>query len=389
MKKIIGQIKPRYFFYFLAGVFIFFAAFNLTSQFNPFAALSFNSNNHPLRPIEEFVLFATDKVELSQDIQSLRGNIGSNEEIRILERSRINGDLFSNQIRLAEEVIINGNTLSKILRLDPTAKILGVSSTGISFPVAKIPEIPSFTHGEQDLKIPANQEITLSPGNFRDLEIGENSRITFQPGIYNLRALKAGQNSRLILENGAVFNIAESLNIENDVSLFSKNNQIKPENILFQTPANSAINIGQNTNLTFRLIAPNANVQISQDSLIRGNIWARDIIVGEETVITRTTSFAIPSNPQDIIQIGDLRVFVNSINVNFIDAATFEDAERIAQIINAKISSFGPTTNTYEFEILTRTKAELDAAVNQLRSLNDPKIEGVFRSYPFKLPFVP
>ena len=84
---------------------------------------------------------------------------------------------------------------------------------------------------------------------------------------------------------------------------------------------------------------------------------------------------------KNILHDGSLRYFVNLINVDFTDDVTQEDAEKIDSLINAKISGFEPTTNLYEFQIPTRTKEELDAAINKIEALNDPKIEGVFRSY--------
>jgi len=76
-----------------------------------------------------------------------------------------------------------------------------------------------------------------------------------------------------------------------------------------------------------------------------------------------------------------MRYYVNLINVDFTDDATREDAERIGGLINAKISGYGSTTNLYEFQISTRTKEELEQAIDKIDALNDPKIEGVFPSF--------
>ncbi|MDP3935066.1 MAG: polymer-forming cytoskeletal protein, partial [Candidatus Giovannonibacteria bacterium] len=352
------DIRFHHIFSFLAAGGIVLAAFN------------FNSNSQPFRPIEEFVLFASDKIHLAEDVQSLRGNIGSNKEIKIGEHTQITGDLFSDKIHLAGEVVINGSVFAKRLKLAQNAKILGVSSTEITFPVAQIPEIPPFLPGGQDIKIQPNQETTLYPGSFRDLEIGENSKITFQPGIYNLRSFTAKENAKLILESITTFNIAEDIKFSENTSLFSKNNQISPDQILFQTPTKKSINFGKNSSLVFRLIAPNSKVRIAENSLIRGNIWASEIFIAERAVLRDTAWFSIPSDPEDIIQVGIVRFFVNIVNVNFTSGATAEDAERIAQLLDAKIVGFEPTTNLYSFQIPTRTKEELDAAIAKIKALN-------------------
>ncbi len=87
--------------------------------------------------------------------------------------------------------------------------------------------------------------------------------------------------------------------------------------------------------------------------------------------------FVIPAKKEDIIQVGNNRVYVNVVEVLFTDEATCRDAERIAQLINGKIKGFEPTTNLYGFFIPTHTIEELDAAINKIEALNDPKITAV------------
>ena len=92
--------------------------------------------------------------------------------------------------------------------------------------------------------------------------------------------------------------------------------------------------------------------------------------------------FAIPSDPEDLVVIDGIHIFISSVNINFTDDATCEDVERIALLLNAKIDGFEPTTDLYLFTIPTNTIEELEEAIATVKSLNDPKSQSVFKSVP-------
>lgn len=128
---------------------------------------------------------------------------------------------------------------------------------------------------------------------------------------------------------------------------------------------------------------------LSEEELVK--LWVNGERCPKEDLIP--PKFISWGKRDDIIEVNNLQVFVNGVNVNFIDDATCEDAELVAQFINAKINYFDPTTNIYGFEILSRTKEELDTIINKIKYSNNSKIEinGVEPSYPFIKypPFVP
>ena len=385
-----------------------------------FAAVNFN--NQPLFDnTDNFVLFAREEIKLEQDVQISSGDLGSNKNLDIEKDVIVNGNLFAKEITLDKNTVINGNASFNKLKLHKDVQILGIQTKPVQLPIANLPEIIDFQIGTQNLKFEGATNI-LAAGNYRDVVFEKNSRLELSGGIYNLRKLELKENSTLIFNASATLNIQFKLRGKDHVSVLPGLN-LKPDDLKINylgirpkkekeeredddDEINSEMDdkekkdheaekigrpavFGKNSFLNFKLLAPKASVHIGKESMIRGQILARKIKMGKGGILSLKFYFSIPSKPEDLVEMEGIRLFINVVEVNFINSATFEDALRVAEIINAKILGFGSVTNLYAFEIPTRTVQELEAAIAKVEALNDTKIEDVSKSIPFIPEIVP
>jgi len=167
-----------------------------------FSGLVFNGNlfagEEPLfDSLDNFVLFAQEEIKIEQGVQISSGDLGSNKEINIEKDAIINGNLFAHEITIDKNATVNGNASFNKLKLHKDSQILGTQTKPIQLPIANLPEIPEFTIGIQDFRF-EGQNNALSSGNYRDIILEKDSRLTLEGGIYNLNKLELKENSTLI-----------------------------------------------------------------------------------------------------------------------------------------------------------------------------------------------
>lgn len=159
------------------------------------AFVAMNFTNTPLfNSLDNFILFAQEEIKLEQGVQVSSGDIGSNEKIDIEKDNIVNGNLFADKITLDKNTIVNGNVSFNKLKTHRETKILGTQTKPVSLPIANLPEIPDFQIGTKDSKF-QNQNNTLTSGNYRDITLEKNSRLTLSGGTYNIRKLELNRGS--------------------------------------------------------------------------------------------------------------------------------------------------------------------------------------------------
>ena len=386
------------------------------------ALAAINFSGPPLfESLESFVLFAEEEIRLEQGVQVSSGDLGSNGKIDIEKDVIVNGNLFADRVIIDKNTIINGNASFNKLKLHKDSQILGIQTKPVQLPIANFSEVPDSQVGTQDFRFEGRNN-TLTAGSYKDIILEKNSRLELSGGIYNLHKLELKDSSTLIFNASTTLNIQFKLRGKDRVSILPGLN-LKPDDLKINylgirpkkekeeredddDEINSEMDdkekkdhkvgkigrpavFGKNSFLNFKLLAPKASVHIGKESMIRGQILARKIKIGKEGILSLKFYFSIPSKPEDLVEVEGIKLFINVVEVNFIDSATFEDALRVAELINAKILGFGSVTNLYAFEIPARIVQELEAAIAKVEALNDTKIEDVSKSIPFIPEIVP
>lgn len=383
----------------LRGYYHFLAAFAVIGI--AFAAMNFN--NPPLfNSLDNFVLFASEEIKIEKDMQVSSGDLGSNKELDIEKDAIINGNLFADEITIDKNTTINGNISFNKLKAHKETQILGTQTKPVSLPIANLPEITEFSIGTQDFKF-KGQDNTLTAGNYRDLILEKDSRLVLSGGTYNLRKLELKENSTFIFNSPTTLNIKKEFKGQEHISILPGNNNLKPTDLVINYQGKNEngeqdrddkdknqdkekeggvkpIEFGKNSFLNFKLLAPKANVQVGEDSTIRGQILARKVKVGKDGVVSREVIFSKDTDPNKIITVEGETFSVNEMVVVLRDNTKFSDAQGIANLVNGRIIGFIPELQIYKIEVLTSTAGELSDLINMLENQQNPLILFVIKN---------
>ncbi|PIP73393.1 MAG: hypothetical protein COW88_02125 [Candidatus Lloydbacteria bacterium CG22_combo_CG10-13_8_21_14_all_47_15] len=344
-------------------------------------ALNFNGTSQQSSGFEDFVLFAEKEVMLENEVQVSSGNLGSNNIVDIQKDNIISGDLFADKITLDKNAVINGNVSFNTLQIKKETEILGLTTTPISLPIVELPDAPDFQTGNQDFTFQGENN-TLPSGNYRNITLEKDSKLILTGGIYNIARLFIKENSTLVFETQTILNIERELKSQQKISILAGPNaqfNALQINYIDKKP----VQFGKNSFLNFKLLAPEADVRIGEQSTFKGQIFANKITVGKSSLLSIADVFVKISDLRNIItdEEDGSRFAVNEIVVNFKDDATREDADAIARIVNGTITGFVPSANMYQIEVATSDIAGLEQLINEIEMLNNPKIEGFIKNY--------
>lgn len=293
LKHLHKKVRPHHVISGLAVVGIAIAAFHFTHT--PL----FNS-------LDNFVLFASDKIELAEGVQVSSGDLGSNKEIDIDQNVIVNGNLFADKIKIAENTHINGNVAANHLFVAPSSTIFGSTSSSISLPVANLPQIPAFQIGTQDFTFEGATG-TLPAGSYRNITAAPSSTLTLLGGLYNLNKLALKDNAALIFSAPTTINIQEKLKGGDHVAILPGTNTLTSQDLainyvgiklkqfendendrndddedVLSSPDNQdqedfkdgkigrPILFGPSSSLNFKLLAPKAKVNLKDNTTLRG-----------------------------------------------------------------------------------------------------------------------
>lgn len=128
--------------------------------------------------------------------------------------------------------------------------------------------------------------------------------------------------------------------------------------------------------LNFKLLAPKANIKLGDRTTFRGQILAKSINVGEESILSRKENFNSRDDPSKIVTFNGDKFFVNEILVKLVSQATFLDGHDVAASVDGRLIGSLPAANIYKIEVPVSSVDELNADIQKLRALS-PLVEAV------------
>src|SRR3989344_3636554 len=134
------------------------------------------SNNASSVPLPDGVaVFGAEQVILEQDANVLSGDAATNGQAVLQSETLVEGSLFADHAILGNGARILGNLEANRITA-PNATIEGETITPRQKPNYSIPTLPPVTPGTQDLSIGAGETVTLEPGAYDEIRIGENAK---------------------------------------------------------------------------------------------------------------------------------------------------------------------------------------------------------------------
>ena len=260
-----------------------------------FTFVSESSADPPFNSFDDFVLFAKEKITLERRVQVSSGNLGSNEKLYINKDSTINGNLFADKVNIYKRTVINGDLSFNKIRTGKEAEILGSTTTPVSLPIGDLPEIPDFQYGSQDIEFEGDGN-TLPPGNYGEIELEENSRLTLSGGTYNLYKLELEKYATLVFDSPTTINIARKFSSHKNTFILP-GSDTKPKDLLINYNSGKSIYLGKRSFLNFKLLAPEAKVYVGRETDYKGQILARKIRVGKDSILKNQEKFTRVTEP--------------------------------------------------------------------------------------------
>src|SRR3989338_2219833 len=313
------------------------------------AAAMFSFNSQPIFDnTDNFVLFAQEEIKLEQGVQVSSGDLGSNGKIDIEKDSIINGNLFAKEISIDKNTIINGNASFNKLKLHKDAQILGTQTKPVQLPIANLPEIPDFQVGTQDFKF-EGQDNTLAAGSYRNITLEKNSRLILEGGIYNLRmGPKTGRE-------------------DDDDEINSLHDDKEKKDHKARKIGRPAL-FGKNSFLNFKLLALKASVHIGKESTLRGQVLARKIRIGKDSILSREEIFEKESDPTKLIAVDGVEFMANEIILLLTSASDISEAAEVAKFVGGSVTGSVSSIGLYKIEVNTNTATELQDVIGSIES---------------------
>ena len=274
-----------------------------------------------------FCLFGDRDLDVRRD-SDIRCGVGSNGDINIRERSIVRGNVMSvhgevelkrdsvveGDIRAARKVELRENSLVQgtiesgaDVRLRSGARVEGdVIAAGAvilhesavvtgavqeNAPVASIPPITlvSFTPvaGGPDIDIDEGESLTLNPGGYGDLEIGDAGTLNVGAGQYAFEEFDARRDAAINfdLSGGPVLiDVAEDLDLKQRVNLSIGSPLGSAADIMFRTKEKTEL--GEQGQFLGTFLGFGADMNVKKGSGLAGAMYGREVDVREEITVS-------------------------------------------------------------------------------------------------------
>jgi len=349
--------------------------------------LIFSSSLYAQR-LQDFVVFGLDSVVLSRGVKVNNGYVGSNGSIEVERDGRLEADIFGNQIKLLGEAIVAGNAHFNHLQSEKGAIVRGEKIEPLTVPIFNLPPFANFQTGPDNLIVPKNSTFVIEPGNFATVDIGQESRVTFSGGVYNIQKLRIHRDTKISFSALTTINLQQELIIERNSSLAG--GSVGASQVSLNYAGTNTVTVGRNTMLYANMLAPLATLVLERDGDYRGIFAAKKVLVERDVKLALEDAFAEPVDLTKVVTDAEGASYpVNRLVMTLFDNATRADADEIAASIRGIIVGFVPGINVYEIEVPASTANQLTTIILGLENSGDPRIRSLLRNYILNIASVP
>lgn len=266
--------------------------------------------------LSKFVVLAQEGVAVSQ-LSIITGSVGArvasagpfladNAEvsigagtIMISNTSNLVGDSLALK-SLAQVYNPSYNTLA-----NSGAIVRGTSVTPINLKlIPSLPSLPTIAAGTQNISVAAGKVLTLAPGSYGTLTVGQGGRVNFTGGLYQFQAWSVAQNSRIFFNAASEVRVAGRVSVgqlsivgpaptatalrSRDIVLYVAG-QNGSTGTLAATP--KAVVFSQGSLLRLNIVAPNGTVQMDQATAMSGAVFGKWVSTGPFSLFSLDSRF--------------------------------------------------------------------------------------------------
>ncbi|MFC1558519.1 YCF48-related protein, partial [candidate division KSB1 bacterium] len=259
--------------------------------------------------IANYSVFSTHGIDLRMHSDIVSGDIGVNDangrhspgfkyelDIGMRATTPEGYKVKANRIKIGRKAVVGGDIYYNKLKNHGT--IEGQMITPLELPLLE--ELPPFktgTPGDENIVVRVKRELVLEPNNYGYINVKTKGKIIFTGGIYNIKALHAGTNSKLVFRGASEIRIANKFNT--DLRVYTgpeEGANIDASDIIFYIAGmngrkgkiNSipkAAEIGMKNKTFANFYVPNGTLVLRTKTEATGSFIGKDVIVGIRTKV--------------------------------------------------------------------------------------------------------
>jgi len=265
-----------------------------------FVSVSGLTSGQPSSQPHAFSLLADNDITLSR-FSELEGDIHANNDVEFDDgksgESKHTGDVTAvDDVRIDEDNTINGDVTAGD-NVDNNGTVNGMITENAAVQEVPLPVL-SFAAGGEDIDVDDDETLDLPPGSYGEVEVDDEATLNLTSGDYFFECLELDDDSILEIDvtNGPVtINVVDHLDIEKDVEfIIIPGGESATDQVTINVKDDKSIKVDRGSKILGTLVAPDAKVTLEDDVSFKGSICARNIEVESATVLSHTSTTALP-----------------------------------------------------------------------------------------------
>jgi len=242
--------------------------------------------------VQSYVLFCNGYLKINRN-QFSEGDIHSNTKLEF--QTGAPGIHAGNLTAKGDLTIRTQNTIRGNATAGDDLYLFGAAVTGATQEHANVAAISlpgfSFSAGGPNVTVPTNGSQTLAPGSYGTVAVKSEGTLFLSAGDYYVSVLKTDPNAMLSVNasDGPV-NIYVVSDLQFDVGVQVKLTGGSSDGVLFVSLQKPKLVVGAKAILYGTLIAPQAQVHFSNDSKIKGAVYASSLSIDPMVTFYHHTS---------------------------------------------------------------------------------------------------
>ena len=272
-----------------------------------------NTQSVFVTPPPSAVLFAINSMTLLDSVQCASGSIIVNSQgsgtllapgYDLLVGKGVTDpaqySLKASRIRILAGAKIGGDVIYKTT-LTNDGTIAGQTKATLTVPVVSpLPPFESAVVGTQNVTVGKGKQLSLAPGRYRDLDVGDGGTLTLSAGgVYEFRTVHVGTGSSLLAVGAVHIRIAIWFATESRATIgAAPGSGLTASDIVFysgatdqQCPLLNAVFIGVDGVIKANIYSPNGTLLVCDRSQLTGSFIAKYAGIGRRVRLSLATSF--------------------------------------------------------------------------------------------------
>ncbi len=282
---------------------------NISTEISAVYTVTYNLN--------KFVVLAQEGVALGQQATVNSGSVGAraasngpflanNAEVSIGQQARLleaTSHLLGDTLFIQQQASLYNPSYNSWTNQNATVR--GITATPLDVElIPALSGLPTITVGAQNLTVAQQKSLTLNPGSYGALTVGQQGTVTFTGGVYHFTDWSINQQAKISFQAATEIRIAGRLNVRQAVTIGPATNAptLKASEVVFfvagKNGTNGGLNeapksvvIGQQSTLNVNILAPNGTIQLDQAVNATGAFLAKWVSSGAQVKLTLDSSF--------------------------------------------------------------------------------------------------